>query len=145
MNAGTLVFLVTVLIVVGVVAVLVVRRPGRGVTLEPPKAPPARPAPPVVAPPEVVVEPEAPPVVVPVKPSFRDRLAKARSTFAGAFGSVLARTNIDRETWDDLEEALLRADVGIGLTTELLDALRARVDEEGITQPEALLEALKAE
>src|SRR4051794_11539166 len=142
MNAGTLVFLVTVLLVIGVVAVLVARRPRRGVTLEPPKAPPVTPAP---APPPVTVEPEAPPVVVPVKPSFRDRLAKARSTFAGAFGSVLSRTSIDRETWDDLEEALLRADVGIGPTTELLDALRARVSNEGITQPAALLDALKDE
>src|SRR4051794_15543615 len=144
MNAGTLVFLVTVLIVIGVVAVLVVRRPGRGVTLEPPKAPPTKPAPPA-PPPEVIVEPEAPPVVVPVKPSFRERLAKARSTFAGAFSSVLSRSNIDRDTWDELEEALLRADVGIGPTTELLDTLRARVSNEGITQPEALLDALKVE
>jgi signal recognition particle GTPase len=51
---------------------------------------------------------------------FRDRLAKARSTFAGFLG----RTRIDEETWDELEEALIRADLGVGPTTELLDQLR---------------------
>src|SRR5690242_1830741 len=117
MNAGTVVFLVTVLLVIGVVAVLVVRRPRRGspgVELEPPKAPPARPVSPpppdVLAPPEPeVIAPPEPEVVAPVKPSFRDRLAKARSAFAGAVGSVLSRSKIDDDTWDDLEEALLRA------------------------------------
>jgi fused signal recognition particle receptor len=159
MNAGTVVFIVTVLLVIAVTAVLVVRRPRKGVELEPPKAPPTRPvtrppadvlAPPkepeVIAPPEPepasVAEPE---VVLPVKPSFRDRLAKARSAFSGAVGSVLSRSKIDDETWDDLEEALLRADVGVRPTTELLDAVRARVKDEGITDPAALLDALKAE
>ena len=89
--------------------------------------------------------PAAPEVVAPVKPSFRDRLAKARGAFSGAIGSVLSRSNIDTETWDDLEEALLRADVGIGLTTDLLDSVRARVKEQGITEPQALLDAVKLE
>jgi len=154
-NAGTVVFVITVLVVIAATTVLVLRRPRRGVELEPPKAPPARPvspppsevlAPPaepqVIAPPEPEVEPE---VVAPVRPSFRDRLAKARSAFSGAVGSVLARSKIDDDTWDDLEEALLRADVGVRPTTELLDAVRARVKDEGITDPEALLDALKAE
>jgi len=164
MNIGTLVFVITVLVVIAATTVVVLRRPGRGVELEPPKrkekaappkAPPARPVTPppseVLAPPEepeVVAPPEpeaVPEVVAPVRPSFRDRLAKARSAFAGAVGSVLSRSRIDDDTWDDLEEALLRADVGIGPTTELLDAVRARVKDEAITDPEALLDVLKSE
>jgi len=168
MNAGTVVFVITVLAVIGVTAALVLRRPRRGVELEPPKAPPSRPvtkppadvlAPPkpsepevaapdvVVAPePEVVAPPEPEPEpVAPAKPSFRDRLAKARGAFSGAFGSVLSRSKIDDDTWDNLEEALLRADVGVRPTTELLDAVRARVKDEAITDPAALLEALKSE
>jgi fused signal recognition particle receptor len=168
MNVGTLVFLVTVVLVIAATAVIVVRRPRRGVELEPPKrkekavpkaAPPARPvspppsevlAPPdepdVLAPPEPeVVAPPEPEVVAPVRPSFRERLAKARSAFSGAVGSVLSRSRIDDDTWDELEEALLRADVGIGPTTELLDAVRARVKDEAINEPAALLDALKAE
>ena len=79
-----------------------------------------------------------------VKPRFRDRLAKARTLLAGYVGSVLSRTSIDDETWDELEEALVRADVGVALTGDLLEGLRARVKAEGIKSPEALVEALKA-
>ena len=35
-----------------------------------------------------------------------------------------SRGKIDAETWDDLEEALIRADVGVGATDALLDDLR---------------------
>ena len=43
----------------------------------------------------------------------------------GVHRRALARAGITDDTWDDLEEALLRADVGVGVTTELLDGLRA--------------------
>jgi fused signal recognition particle receptor len=78
-----------------------------------------------------------------VRPSFRERLAKARGAVSGYVGSILSRSTIDQETWDELEEALLLADVGAGPTSELLDAVRASVKEQGITTPEALVEAVK--
>jgi fused signal recognition particle receptor len=88
-------------------------------------------------------EPEAAPPAV--KPSFRDRLGKARSLFSGYLGSVRSREKITDETWDDLEEALIRADVGVETTSAVLDDLRGRVKEEGISDPEALLDALKVD
>ena len=119
--------------------VLAPPRPEGGVVVE--ERPPV--TEPEVLEPEVlepeVVEPE---VVAPVrKPSLRDRLAKARSTFAGFLG----RTRIDEETWDELEEALIRADLGVGPTTELLDQLRARVKAEGLETGDQLVEAPKTE
>jgi fused signal recognition particle receptor len=75
------------------------------------------------------------------RPSFRDRLAKARATFAGFLG----RSTIDEETWDELEEALIRADLGVGPATELIDVLRSRVKEEGLDSGDQLVAALKAE
>jgi fused signal recognition particle receptor len=80
-----------------------------------------------------------------VRPTFRDRLSKARSTFSGYLGSLLSRSDITEETWEELEEALIRADVGVGLTTQLLDELRATVEAEGITEPQGLVDALKAQ
>jgi fused signal recognition particle receptor len=94
-----------------------------------------------IAEPEVEPEPEAPPE--PARPRFRDRLGKARGLFGGFLGSVRTRTKIDEETWEELEEALIRADVGMAASTALLDQLRARVKSEGITTPDALLDALK--
>ncbi len=84
-------------------------------------------------------------VVAPVRPSLRARLAKARGTVSGYLSSVVGRGGIDQATWDDLEEALIRADVGVTLTTEILDGVRAQVDAEGISEPEHLLEVLRAD
>ena len=92
-----------------------------------------------------VDEAMAPPVEAPERPRFRDRLGKARSTLSGYLTSIGARGKIDAETWDELEEALIRADVGMGATTELLDVLRARVKADALTEPGELLDALKEE
>lgn len=78
-------------------------------------------------------------------PRFRDRLGKARSLVAGYFTSVRGRERIDASTWDDLEEALILADVGLDVTTSLLDNLRSRVRSEKIESPIVLLEALKSD
>ena len=56
-------------------------------------------------------EVEAPPA----RPRFRDRLAKARGT-VGGYLSVIRSRKVDAETWDELEEALIRADVGVVAT-----------------------------
>jgi fused signal recognition particle receptor len=84
-------------------------------------------------------------VTVVERPRLRDRLGKARATLTGALLGVRSRAGIDTETWDDLEEALLRADVGIGVTDRLLDELRGRVAAKEITAPDALLEGLKTD
>ena len=49
---------------------------------------------------------------------------------------------LDDEAWDDLEETLLLADVGMPTTTRLLDALRGRVATHGIEDGEALTDML---
>jgi fused signal recognition particle receptor len=103
------------------------------------------PEPEVEVAPEPEPEPEPEVVAPPVKPRFRDRLGKARTLLSGYFGNVLSRSGIDQQTWDDLEEALILADVGAGLTTELLDDLSGRVKAEKITSSAELLDALKAE
>ena len=116
--------------------------------VEPPPEPPAEPttAPTIVERPgdgsgdagEADAEPPAGIAVV-ERPTLRSRMGAARSAFASAFGSVLGRSRIGTESWDDLEEALLRADVGLGVTTTLLDGVRQRVADERIEDPERLL------
>ena len=101
----------------------------------------------------LVAEPEAAPVVEeepaveeePPAGTLRERLAKARSTFAGAIAGVLGRSAITDESFDDLEEALLRADVGVAITDELLSGLRVKVANKEIAEPTDLLDALQAE
>jgi len=127
----------------------------------PPPAPPAPPAPTVdeleamlqvEAPPEVAErEPvvEAPPAVeeapvVEAPPRLRDRLGRTRSAFAGAFGRMRGR-KIDDETWDELEEALLLADVGMATTTRLIDAVRERAKEASASEPDEVMALMRDE
>ena len=161
-----------VILIGGGIAFVGIRR-SRGVTIEPPpvptaappvitptpepEAPPTEPAPAPEPVPEPVPEPEPLPLPEPEpvpepapepeapapKATFRERLGRARGAMSGYVGSILSRSTIEPATWDDLEEALIRADVGIGVTTDILDRLRATVASEGITDPTALLEALK--
>ena len=97
----------------------------------------------VEPPPALEAVPDEAPAEAPVRPRFRDRLGKARSLLAGYLGSVRSKEKIDEETWEDLEEALVRADVGIATASGLLDELRGRVKREGIQAPDELVEALK--
>ncbi len=79
-----------------------------------------------------------------VRPSFRDRLGRARSAFTGYVGSVLSRTEINDAAYEELEEALILADVGIGPTQELLDEVRETVREQKLTTTAELVDTLKA-
>jgi fused signal recognition particle receptor len=104
---------------------------------------PTAPAPPVAV---ETAPPAAPPEPVEVEPAtYRGRLGKARGLLSGYLGSVRSKGKIDAATWDDLEEALIRADVGVGATDALLDGLRARVKDGSIVGPDALVDALKAD
>ena len=94
------------------------------------------------SPPEVGAAPSGAPVAAPAT-GWRDRLGKARGALSGAIGSLLSRSGIDQETWDDLEAGLLQADVGVPTTGALLDRLKEKVAAEGLTEPAQLVEALK--
>ena len=98
-----------------------------------------------VAVPEVVVPHAEIPVVVPevapeivAVPSVREKAGRTRSLFASAFGR-----GIDSATWDELEETLLLADIGIGLATRLLDPLRAAVKDGSLRSPDEVIAALR--
>ncbi len=137
-------------VVVGGGIAIGVRLRGRQAKQRPPEAPaPVAPAPapgaaaetapaPVEARPETLAAPPEP-------ATYRSRLGKARGLLAGYVSAVRARASIDAETWDELEEALIRADVGVGATDALLDDLRGRVRQGEIAGSEALVDALKAD
>jgi fused signal recognition particle receptor len=73
----------------------------------------------------------------------RERTAKSRGVFASAFAKMRGRSGITQDTWDDLEETLLKADIGIGLTTRLLEPLRASVKSGDIRNADDLINALR--
>ena len=75
---------------------------------------------------------------------LRSRLARSQSTLGKGLLSVLSRDKLDDDAWDEVEEALLTADVGIGATTEIVDRLRTRTKVLG-TRSQGELRALLAE
>jgi fused signal recognition particle receptor len=111
-----------------------------------PTAAPKTPKAPILAPelvatpsPEAVAEPE--PEVEVGAPTYRSRLGTVRGIFSGAV-SALRSGKIDAATWDSLEEALIRADVGVRTTDAMLADLRARVDAKEIASGTDLLSVL---
>ena len=116
------------------------RRRSAGVDLAAPPPSPVEAAPEAARPPATVSPPE-----VAAPPRLRDRLGKARDLLAARVSSALSRAGIDEETWEELEEALILADVGVTTTTSLLDGLRTRVKAGEIAGTEALLGALKSD
>jgi fused signal recognition particle receptor len=100
-------------------------------------------APPLEAPPEELVEAPAEPEVL-VRPSFFERLGKARSAFTGYLGDLVGLSRVDDEAWEELEEALIRADVGVKTSMGLIEDVRDRAREEKAEDGRHVLELLKS-
>ena len=77
-------------------------------------------------------------------PSLRDRLGKARAALAGSLGSSLDRPSVSDDAWTAVTEALIRADVGLAASSEIVDAARARVEADRDGSQQAA-DALRAE
>jgi len=70
---------------------------------------------------------------------LRARLARSNNALGKGLLALLSRDSIDDETWDEIEETLLVADLGVGPTTELVERLRSRVRVEGTANVDAML------
>ncbi len=97
------------------------------------------------APPAPAIEPaDATPPAPAGKPGWRERLRG--STFARSFGGLFSRNpKLDDDLLDEVETALLTADVGIAATTPLVEDLRKRMKAREFADAHALLAALRAE
>ncbi len=75
---------------------------------------------------------------------LRARLARSHNALGRGLLSVLSRENLDDDAWDEIEEALLSADVGVKPTTEIVEALRTKTKVLG-TRSQGELRALLAD
>ena len=71
--------------------------------------------------------------------------AKSGASFSRLLGGIFGRDALDDEFWEELEEALIISDVGMDTTMDLVGRVRARVDDEGISEPAAVRGALREE
>ena len=140
---------IVIVLVLAVVTLVVVPR-RRGVTTLPPRA-------------EESLPPLAEEHVAPARPTgvpgpeldvpeaaagrmirLRSRLARSQSTLGRGLLGLLSRERLDSDAWEEVEDALLAADVGVGATTEIVARLRTRTKVLG-TRSEGELRALLAD
>lgn len=76
---------------------------------------------------------------------LRARLARSQNTLGKGLLTLLSREHLDEDTWEEIEETLLTADVGVAPTQELVERLRERVKVLGTRTPEELRTLLREE
>src|SRR6202522_458128 len=139
---------VILIVVIAVLAVftggwLLFVRPRRGRTISaPPSQPPVAPpstqsgggavaeSPERTQPPQAtaaVLDLERPPPSAGRLVRLRARLARSQSGVGSALLSLLSRDRLDDETWDEIEEVLITADVGVAIARVMVDDLRTKV------------------
>ena len=67
--------------------------------------------------------PETAEAAAPPRPSLRDRLVKSRRFFAARLSEAFGG-GVDEDTWEDLEAALIQADVGVETSTKIVARLQ---------------------
>ena len=94
---------------------------------------------------EAVWEVEAPEPTKGRLHRLRERLARSNNALGKGLLSLLARDDVDADTWEQVEEILLTADLGVAATTELMDRLRSRIQVEGTRDAESVRSLLRDE
>ncbi len=77
---------------------------------------------------------------------LREKLGKTRASLVGGVKSIFTgRGRVSDEVYDDLEELLIEADVGVETTQQIIADMRRIAREKGIDDAEALYAVLKDE
>ncbi len=116
-------------------AIGTIERPGEVVEEEPEAAPAPAPAP-------TVETPQAPAGRL---RRLRARLARSNSALGKGLLALLAGGALDEAAWEEVEDTLLAADLGVAASTELVAALRTRVAVEGVTDEASVRRMLREE
>jgi fused signal recognition particle receptor len=76
---------------------------------------------------------------------LRGRLSRSQTTLGRGLFALLSRDVLDDDTWEEVEDTLLQADMGVAATTELVERLRTRVRVDGVRTVSALRPLLREE
>jgi fused signal recognition particle receptor len=92
-----------------------------------------------------VLEVERPPPSAGRLVRLRARLARSQSSVGSALLSLLSRDRLDDETWDEIEEVLITADVGVAPAQLMVADLRTKVKVLGARGPDEVRGLLRDE
>lgn len=79
------------------------------------------------------------------KEKIEEGTRKTRAAWFGKVSGLFSRRSLDESLWEDLEEILIGADVGVGLAGKIITDLQARAGREGIREPGGIKQALAEE
>ncbi len=74
---------------------------------------------------------------------LKEGLARSRQGFVDKISSVFSRSKIDDDFYEELEETLIQADVGVKATMDLISDLKQEVEEQEITEPGELYQVFQ--
>ncbi len=140
--------LILIFAIVGIVAAVLLRRRGAPVIEQRPVAAPAAQVPAAQVPDAGlpgILEVEIPDPAAGRLHRLRSRLARSNNAIGKGLLALLSAGEPTDSTWDEVEETLLTADLGVGPTQELIARLRTRVKVEGGTTPEHIKKMLREE
>jgi fused signal recognition particle receptor len=92
-----------------------------------------------------VLEVERPPPSAGRLVRLRARLARSQTAMGSALLNLLSRDRLDDETWDEMEEVLITADMGVAPARVMVDDLRTKVKVLGVRGPAEVRELLRTE
>jgi fused signal recognition particle receptor len=92
-----------------------------------------------------VIEVERPPPSAGRMVRLRARLARSQSSVGSALLNLLSRDKLDDETWDEIEEVLITADVGVVPARLMVDDLKTKVKVLGVRGPAEVRNLLRDE
>jgi fused signal recognition particle receptor len=107
-----------------------------------PAAPPDLSAPPELVPGRVV---EKPPPSAGRLSRLRGRLARSHSAIGSVLLNLISSGKLDEQSWEDIEDTLITADMGVGPARELVEELKTEVKVAGTTDPSAVRDMLRAD
>ncbi|HEY6789146.1 MAG TPA: signal recognition particle-docking protein FtsY [Trebonia sp.] len=76
---------------------------------------------------------------------LRARLARSQTGFGAVLLGLLSRDRLDDDTWDEIEEVLITADVGVGPARQIVQDLRTKVKVEGTGTTDEVRQMLRDE
>ncbi|HWN29142.1 MAG TPA: signal recognition particle-docking protein FtsY, partial [Actinomycetospora sp.] len=74
---------------------------------------------------------------------LRGRLGRSRSTLGQGLLGLLGAGDLDEDSWEEVEDTLLLADLGSATTQEIVGKLRERIASRGVRTPEQARELLR--
>jgi fused signal recognition particle receptor len=98
----------------------------------------------------LAAEAVAPPAIERPPPSagrlvrLRSRLARSQSALGTVLLGLLSRDRLDEATWEEIEDTLITADMGVSPARDLVAELRTQVKVTGTADPQEIRSLLKA-